>query len=181
LLNSCNYLLHMKKITFLFALALATTALAQNSKIGVQFNAGAHLMSESGNGFTFNSALTYNFVPSFGLKLDGSLDVVGEDNLNRLGLQLNFNVVKLASKTAKFGLELHGGGALINNGNSLYNDAYLMRGDDMFAIMAGLTPSFQVSDKLRVLVDATYIPKMYKIDGIITKYLNITAGVAYQF
>lgn len=171
----------MKKITFLFALLTAATSFAQNGKLGVQFNAGAHLMSESGNGFTFNSALTYNFVPSFGLKLDGSLDVVGEDNLNRLGLQLNLNVVKLANKTAKFGLELHGGAALINNGNSSFNDTYLMRGDDMIAIMAGLTPSFQISEKFRVLVDATYVPKIYKVNGVITKYLNTTVGVAYQF
>ncbi len=171
----------MKKITLLFALLFAATSFAQNSKLGVQFNAGAHLMSESGNGFTFNTAVTYNFVPSFGLKLDGGLDVVGEDNLNRLGLQLNLNVVKLASKTAKFGLELHGGASLINNGNSVFNDTYLIRGDDMVAIMAGLTPSFQISDNFRVLLDATYMPKIFKVDGVITKYLNTTVGVAYQF
>lgn len=171
----------MKKITLLFTLLFAATSFGQDSKFGVQFNAGAHLMSESGNGITFNTAVTYNFVPSFGLKLDGSLDVIGDDNLNRLGLQLNLNVVKLASKTAKFGLELHGGAALINNGNSIYNDSYLLRGDDMVAIMAGLTPSFQVTDNLRVLLDATYMPKIYFIDGIITKYLNTTVGVAYQF
>jgi hypothetical protein len=171
----------MKKITFLLALLTAVTSFAQNGKLGVQFNAGAHLMSEAGSGFCFNSALTYNFVPSFGLKLDGGLDFIGEDNLNRLGLQLNLNVVKLANQTAKFGLELHGGGALINNGNSMFNDSYLLRGDDMIAIMAGLTPSYQVSDKLRILVDATYMPKLFKIDGIITKYFNTTVGVAYQF
>ncbi|MEN9968259.1 MAG: hypothetical protein RIR94_431 [Bacteroidota bacterium] len=171
----------MKKITFLLALLTAATSFAQNGKLGIQFNAGAHLMSESGNGFSFNSALTYNFVPSFGLKLDGGLDMVGEDNLNRLGLQVNFNVIKLANQTAKFGLELHGGGALINNGNSDFTDSYLLRGDDMIAIMAGITPSFQVNDKLRILVDATYMPKIYKINGVITKYLNTTVGVAYQF
>jgi hypothetical protein len=115
------------------------------------------------------------------LKLDGGLDVVGEDNLNRLGLQLNLNVVKLASKTTKFGLELHGGAALINNGNSIFNDTYLIRGDDMVAIMAGLTPSFQISDHFRVLLDATYVPKIFKVDGVITKYLNTTVGIAYQF
>jgi hypothetical protein len=171
----------MKKITFLFALLTAATSFAQNGKLGIQFNAGAHLMSESGNGFCFNTALTYNFVPSFGLKLDGGIDIVGEDNLNRLGLQANLNIVKLANQTAKFGLELHGGGALINNGNSAFNDSYLLRGDDMIAIMAGITPSFQVNEKLRILVDATYVPKMYKINGVITKYLNTTVGVAYQF
>jgi len=149
--------------------------------MGLQFNAGAHLMSEAGNGLSFNTALTYNFVPSFGLKLDGGLDLVGADNLNRLGLQLNLNVVKLANKDAKFGLELHGGAALLNNGNSIFNDTYLLRGDDMIAIMAGLTPSFKVSDKVRILIDATYIPKLFKIDGVITKYLNTTVGVAYQF
>ncbi|MEY3075471.1 MAG: hypothetical protein RJB25_1113 [Bacteroidota bacterium] len=149
--------------------------------MGLQFNAGAHLMSEAGNGLSFNTALTYNFVPSFGLKLDGGLDLVGADNLNRLGLQLNLNVVKLANKDAKFGLELHGGAALLNNGNSIFNDTYLLRGDDMIAIMAGLTPSFKVSDKVRILIDATYMPKLFKIDGVITKYLNTTVGVAYQF
>ena len=132
--------------------------------MGLQFNAGAHLMSEAGNGLSFNTALTYNFVPSFGLKLDGGLDLVGADNLNRLGLQLNLNVVKLANKDAKFGLELHGGAALLNNGNSIFNDTYLLRGDDMIAIMAGLTPSFKVSDKVRILIDATYMPKLFKID-----------------
>ena len=149
--------------------------------MGLQFNAGAHLMSEAGNGLSFNTALTYNFVPSFGLKLDGGLDLVGADNLNRLGLQLNLNVVKLANKDAKFGLELHGGAALLNNGNSIFNDTYLLRGDDMIAIMAGLTPSFKVSDKVRILIDATYMPKLFKIDGVITKYLNTTVGIAYQF
>ncbi|MEY3727640.1 MAG: hypothetical protein RL098_1103 [Bacteroidota bacterium] len=149
--------------------------------MGLQFNAGAHLMSEAGNGLSFNTALTYNFVPSFGLKLDGGLDLVGADNLNRLGLQLNLNVVKLANKDAKFGLELHGGAALLNNGNSIFNDTYLLRGDDMIAIMAGLTPSFKVDDKVRILIDATYMPKLFQIDGVITKYLNTTVGVAYQF
>jgi len=57
----------------------------------------------------------------------------------------------------------------------------LLRGDDMIAIMAGLTPSFKVSDKVRILIDATYMPKLFKIDGVITKYLNTTVGVAYQF
>jgi len=89
--------------------------------------------------------------------------------------------VKLANKDAKFGLELHGGAALLNNGNSIFNDTYLLRGDDMIAIMAGLTPSFKVSDKVRILIDATYMPKLFKIDGVITKYLNTTVGVAYQF
>jgi hypothetical protein len=149
--------------------------------MGVQFNAGAHLLGEAGNGLSLNTALTYNFVPSFGLKLDGGLDIIGDNNLNRLGLQLNLNVVKLANKEAKFGLELHGGAALVNNGNSIFNDSYLLRGDDMIALMAGLTPSFKVSDKVRILIDATYIPKLYKIDGIITQYLNTTVGVAYQF
>jgi hypothetical protein len=51
----------------------------------------------------------------------------------------------------------------------------------MIAIMAGLTPSFKVSDKVRILIDATYMPKLFKIDGVITKYLNTTVGVAYQF
>jgi len=171
----------MKKITFFFALFSACTTFAQEGKMGLQFNAGAHLMSEAGNGLSFNTALTYNFVPSFGLKLDGGLDLVGADNLNRLGVQLNLNVVKLANKDAKFGLELHGGAALLNNGNSIFNDTYLLRGDDMIAIMAGLTPSFKVSDKVRILIDATYMPKLFKIDGVITKYLNTTVGVAYQF
>jgi hypothetical protein len=171
----------MKKITFLFALLLASTAFAQNSKIGVQFNAGAHLLGEAGNGVSLNSALTYNFVPSFGLKLDGGIDIIGENNLNRLGLQLNLNVVQLANKNAKFGLELHGGAAILNNGNAIFNDSYLLRGDDMIAIMAGLTPSFKVGDKVRILIDATYMPKLFKIDGVITQYLNTTVGVAYQF
>jgi hypothetical protein len=69
----------------------------------------------------------------------------------------------------------------LNNGNSIFSDTYLLRGDDMIAIMAGLTPSFQVTDKVRILVDATYMPKLFKIDGVITKYLNTTVGVAYQF
>jgi hypothetical protein len=171
----------MKKITFFFVLFSALTTLAQKGKMGLQFNAGAHLLGEAGNGLSLNTALTYNFVPSFGLKLDGGLDLIGENNLNRLGLQLNLNVVKLANKDAKFGLELHGGAALLNNGNSIFNDSYLWRGDDMIAIMAGLTPSFQVTDKVRILVDATYMPKLFKIDGVITKYLNTTVGVAYQF
>jgi len=171
----------MKKIAFFFALLGALTSFAQKGKMGVQFNAGAHLLGEAGNGLSLNTALTYNFVPSFGLKLDGGLDIIGDNNLNRLGLQLNLNVVKLANKEAKFGLELHGGAALVNNGNSIFNDSYLLRGDDMIALMAGLTPSFKVSDKVRILIDATYIPKLYKIDGIITQYLNTTVGVAYQF
>ena len=171
----------MKKIAFFFALFGALTSFAQKGKMGVQFNAGAHLLGEAGNGLSLNTALTYNFVPSFGLKLDGGLDIIGDNNLNRLGLQLNLNVVKLANKEAKFGLELHGGAALVNNGNSIFNDSYLLRGDDMIALMAGLTPSFKVSDKVRILIDATYIPKLYKIDGIITQYLNTTVGVAYQF
>jgi hypothetical protein len=138
-------------------------------------------MSEAGNGLSLNAAFTYNFVPSFGLKLDGGLDLVGDNNLNRLGLQLNLNVVKLANKDAKFGLELHGGASLINNGNFLFNDTYLLRGDDMVAIMAGLTPSFKVSEHVRILVDATYMPKMFQVDGNLTKYLNTTVGVAYGF
>jgi hypothetical protein len=173
--------MNMKKIAFFFALFGALTSFAQKGKMGVQFNAGAHLLGEAGNGLSLNTALTYNFVPSFGLKLDGGLDIIGDNNLNRLGLQLNLNVVKLANKEAKFGLELHGGAALVNNGNSIFNDSYLLRGDDMIALMAGLTPSFKVSDKVRILIDATYIPKLYKIDGIITQYLNTTVGVAYQF
>jgi hypothetical protein len=171
----------MKKITFFFVLFSDLTTFAQKGKMVLQFNAGAHLLGEAGNGLSFNTALTYNFVPSFGLKLDGGLDLIGENNLNRLGLQLNLNVVKLANKDAKFGLELHGGAALLNNGNSIFSDTYLLRGDDMIAIMAGLTPSFQVTDKVRILVDATYMPKLFKIDGVITKYLNTTVGVAYQF
>lgn len=171
----------MKKILLVFALSTAVLGFAQKGKMGVQFNAGAHLLSEAGTGLSLNTALTYNFVPSFGLKLDGGLDLVGADNLNRLGLQLNLNVVALANKDAKFGLELHGGGALINNGNFLFGDTYLLRGDDMIAIMAGLTPSYRISDHVRILLDATYMPKLFKIDGSITKYMNTTVGVAYNF
>lgn len=171
----------MKKTLLILSICASTLGLAQKNKFGIQFNAGAHLLGEAGNGLAVNTALTYNFVPSFGLKLDGGLDIIGENNLNHLGLQLNLNVVKLGNKTAKFGLELHGGAALLNNGNYVYNDTYLLRGDDMIAIMAGLTPSFKVSEHLRILVDATYMPKLYKIDGVITKYLNTTVGVAYGF
>lgn len=171
----------MKKTLLILSICATTLGLAQNNKFGFQFNVGAHLLGEAGNGPSVNAAVTYNFVPSFGLKLDGGLDVIGENNLNRLGLQLNLNVVKLASKDAKFGLELHGGAALLNNGNYIYNDTYLLRGDDMIAIMAGITPSFRVTEHLRILADATYMPKLYKIDGVITKYLNTTIGVAYDF
>lgn len=171
----------MKKILLALALSTAMLGFAQKGKMGIQFNAGAHLLSEAGTGLSFNTALTYNFVPSFGLKLDGGLDLVGEENLNRLGLQLNLNVVSMANKDAKFGLELHGGAALINNGNYNFNDTYLLRGDDMIAIMAGLTPSYRVSDHVRILLDATFMPKLFKIDGIITKYLNTTVGIAYNF
>jgi hypothetical protein len=171
----------MKKSLLILSIFATTLGFAQKNKLGVQFNAGAHLLGEAGNGISLNSALTYNFVPSFGLKLDGGLDIIGENNLNRLGLQLNLNVVQLANKNAKFGLELHGGAALLNNGNSIFNDTYLLRGDDMIAIMAGLTPSYRVSDHVRILVDATYMPKLFEIDGVITKYLNTTVGVAYNF
>jgi hypothetical protein len=171
----------MKKSLLIISIFASSLGFAQTSKMGIQFNAGAHLMSEAGNGLALNAAVTYNFVPSFGLKLDGGLDLVGDNNLNRLGLQLNLNVVKLANKDAKFGLELHGGASLINNGNFLYNDTYLLRGDDMVAIMAGLTPSFKVSEHVRILVDATYMPKMFQVDGNLTKYLNTTVGVAYGF
>jgi hypothetical protein len=171
----------MKKTLLILSICATTLGLAQNNKFGFQFNAGAHLLGEAGNGPSVNAAVTYDFVPSFGLKLDGGLDVIGDNNLNRLGLQLNLNVVKLASKDAKFGLELHGGAALLNNGNYMYNDTYLLRGDDMIAIMAGITPSFRVTDNIRILADATYSPKLYYIDGIITKYLNTTVGVAYNF
>jgi hypothetical protein len=170
----------MKKITLILVLLTAVSLHGQNGKLGVQFNAGATLINNDESGFCFNSALTYNFAPSYGLKLDGGLDIIGEDILQRLGLQLNLNVVKLANQTSKFGMELHGGGALINNGNAIFDDSYLLRGDDMIAIMAGLTPSYQIN-KLRILVDATYVPKMFKIDGDITKYFNATLGVAYQF
>ncbi len=163
----------MKKTLLILSICATTLGLAQNNKFGFQFNVGAHLLGEAGNGPSVNAAVTYNFIPSFGLKLDGGLDVIGENNLNRLGLQLNLNVVKLASKDAKFGLELHGGAALLNNGNYIYND--------MIAIMAGITPSFRVTEHLRILADATYMPKLYKIDGVITKYLNTTIGVAYDF
>jgi hypothetical protein len=91
------------------------------------------------------------------------------------------NVIELANKDAKFGLEVHGGAALLNNGNYIFNDSYLLRGDDMVAIMAGITPSFQVSEHMRILVDVTYMPKLFKIDGELTKYLNTTVGVAYGF
>jgi hypothetical protein len=171
----------MKKSLLILALFASTLGFAQNSKFGVQFNGGAHLMSEFGNGLTMNAAVTYDIVPSFGLKLDGGLDLIGENNLNRLGLQLNLNVVKLINKEAKFGLALHGGASLINNGNFLYNDMHLLRGDDIVAIMAGLTPSFKVSEHVRILVDATYMPKMFQVDGTLTKYLNTTIGVAYGF
>ena len=171
----------MKKTLLILSICASTLGFAQKNKFGIQFNAGAHLLGEAGNGLSLNTALTYNFVPSFGLKLDGGLDIIGENNLNRLGLQLNLNVVKIANKEAKFGLEVHGGAALLNNGNYIFNDTYLFRGDDMVAIMAGITPSFQVSEHLRILVDATYMPKLFKIDGVITKYLNTTVGVAYNF
>lgn len=171
----------MKKTLFILSLFASTISFAQKSKMGVQFNAGAHLMSEAGNGLALNAGFTYNFVPSFGLKLDGGIDLIGNDNLNRLGLQLNLNVVELAKKDAKFGLDLHGGASLINNGNFTYNDTYLLRGDDMVAIMAGLTPSYKVSDHVRIQLDATYMPKMFQVDGVITKYLNTTIGVAYRF
>ena len=171
----------MKKTLLILSICASTLGFAQKNKFGIQFNAGAHLLGEAGNGLSLNTALTYNFVLSFGLKLDVGLDIIGDNNLNRLGLQLNLNVVKLANKEAKFGLEVHGGAALLNNGNYTLNDSYLLRGDDMIAIMAGITPSFQVSEHLRILVDATYMPKLFKIDGVITKYLNTTVGVAYGF
>lgn len=171
----------MKKTLLFFALCASTFSFAQKSKMGIQFSAGAHLMGEAGNGFAMNGAVSYNFVPSFGIKLDGGIDLIGYDNLNRLGLQLNLNVVKLASQDAKFGLELHGGASLINNGNYTFNDSYLLRGDDMIAIMAGMSPSYRLNDHVRILIDATYVPKMFKVDGIITKYLNTTVGIGYNF
>jgi hypothetical protein len=170
----------MKKIVFLLALLSSLTLIAQNGKLGVQFNTGTILIREKGSGFCINSALTYNFAPSYGLKIDGGLDIIGEDILHQLGLQFNLNLVKLANLSTQFGFEIHGGGTLINNGNAKFNDFYIFRGDDMIAIMAGLTPSYQFK-KLRILLDASYVPKTFKIDGDITKYFNATLGVAYQF
>ena len=117
----------MKKTLLILSICASTLGFAQKNKFGIQFNAGAHLLGEAGNGLSLNTALTYNFVPSFGLKLDGGLDIIGENNLNRLGLQLNLNVVKIANKEAKFGLEVHGGAALLNNGNYIFNDSYLFK------------------------------------------------------
>ena len=171
----------MKKILLVFALSTAAMGFAQKGKMGVQFNTGAHLLSEAGTGLTMNAGFTYNFKPSFGLKLDGGIDLVGQDNLNRLGLQMNLNVISLANKDAKFGLELHAGASLVNNGNIMFTDNYLLRGDDMVALMGGITPSYRVSEHLRILADVTYIPKLFKIDGYITKYMHATVGVAYNF
>ena len=94
---------------------------------------------------------------------------------------MNLNAISLANKDATFGLELHAGASLVNNGNIMFTDNYLLRRDDMVALMGGITPSYRVSEHLRILADVTYIPKLFKIDGYITKYMHATVGVAYTF
>ncbi|MEN9699542.1 MAG: hypothetical protein RLZZ301_740 [Bacteroidota bacterium] len=170
----------MKRIYLALVLLTSTVSFAQSNKWGLQFNTGAHLLSEAGTGITMNAGVTYNFTPAFDLKLDGGLDFIGDDNLNRLGLQAGLDVVKLANKTSKFGLQVHAGGSLINNGNYRFNDSYLMRGDDMLAVMGGLSPRFEIDQNLWFLIDASYL-KLFKIDGDITKYMNVTVGLAYKF
>jgi hypothetical protein len=170
----------MKKITFLFALIAASSSFAQTGKWGVQMNHGVHFGGELGTGLSLNGGVSYNVTENIQTKLDAGIDYLGEDNLNRLTLQLGADVLGLANFESKFGLNVHGGLGLLNNGNMIFNDTYMLRGDDMAAITFGITPAIKVNEHVGIILDWSYA-KLYQIDGDLSKYMTGTAGFYYRW
>ncbi|MFM1854429.1 MAG: hypothetical protein RL164_1747 [Bacteroidota bacterium] len=170
----------MKKITLAFALLAGTFSFAQTGKWGIQLNNGAHFNGELGNGLSLNAGITYNHTANIQTKLDAGIDYLGQDNLSRMTLQIGADVVGMANAESKVGLLVHGGVGLLNNGNMVFNDSYLLRGDDMFALTFGLSPKIKINEHSGILLDWSYA-KLYKIDGDLSKYMTGTVGFYYRW
>jgi hypothetical protein len=86
----------------------------------------------------------------------------------------------MANAESKLGLTVHGGVGLLNNGNMIFNDTYLLRGDDMVALTFGVSPSVKVNEHAGILIDWSYA-KLFKIDGDLSKYMTGTVGFYYRW
>jgi hypothetical protein len=170
----------MKKITLAFALLAGTLSFAQTGKWGIQLNHGAHFGGELGTGLSLNGGVSYNLAKNIQTKLDAGIDYLGEDNLSRLTLQLGADVIGMANAESKLGLTLHGGVGLLNNGNMIFNDTYMLRGDDMVALTFGVSPTVKVNEHTGILIDWSYA-KLFKIDGDLSKYMTGTVGFYYRW
>lgn len=170
----------MKKITLVFALLAASFSFAQTGKWGILLNNGAHFNGELGNGLSLNAGITYNHTANVQTKLDAGIDYLGQDNLSRMTLQIGADVLRMANAESKIGLMVHGGLGLLNNGNMVFNDTYLLRGDDMIALTFGVSPTIKINEHSGIILDWSYA-KLYKIDGDLSKYMSGTAGFYYRW
>jgi len=127
-----------------------------------------------------NAGITYNHTANVQTKLDAGIDYLGQDNLSRMTLQIGADVLGMANAESKLGLMLHGGVGLLNNGNMVFNDTYLLRGDDMFALTFGLSPKIKINEHSGILLDWSYA-KLYKIDGDLSNYMTSTIGFYYRW
>jgi hypothetical protein len=172
----------MKKLFTLVGIVLSANAFAQgwNFQIGV----GGHLWNISdavGYGVTLNAGTTYDFNKVVGARLDFNYDHVGEERIKRVGMQANFHLMPLLSKTkTKWGLDVHAGLGWVNNSNTTFNDAYYFRGDDAWNRTIGLTPTMAINDKTRLTLDFT-LNNNRKTDTQMKNYANATIGIRRAF
>ena len=172
----------MKKIFTIVGLLLSANSFAQGWTY--QAGLGSHLWNISetkGVGLSMNVGTTYDFNTYVGIRLDANLDFVGEERIKRAGLQANFHLMPLFNNSsAKYGLDFHLGIGGVNNSNAAYTDSYLLRGDDAWNRTFGLTPTYQLNEKLQLTLDLT-LNHNKLTDTHLKNYANAIIGIRSAF
>jgi hypothetical protein len=86
----------------------------------------------------------------------------------------------LSEAPSKFGLDVHAGLGWVNNSNAMYNDGYYFRGDDAWNRTIGITPTYQLNEKMHLTFDLT-LNNNRKTDTQLKNYANAIVGIRRAF
>jgi hypothetical protein len=167
--------------TIILLISLSTFGFAFGQKLSADLNIGGQF-NDVQNGFTANLGIAYKISPVFALRFDVGNAQFGKNSLTRTTLHALVDLTRaIKEEEMDFALVVHAGFGTSNRSNkNLYNDRYLLVGDDMTHLAFGLTPSIKVNEKLRFQIDASYFT-YFKQDGSFPYSLNTTAGLSYTF
>lgn len=189
-----------------FTLILIATSFMANAQFGIEANYGLNgSYDPSYNGFThFGAGITYDFDETFGAKIDFGMDEFSIQNdvramktgttNTRISAQGVINLSALADSRSsynKFNILAHGGAgvSILKSDIEDYPNT-----DHLFNVVLGLTPRFEISEKLYLTADFSAlfnVSQHYLFNGELaytqapnsfTGFMyNASFGIAYKF
>jgi OmpA-OmpF porin, OOP family len=210
----------MKKITLLALAFISTMSFSQElvrvaskgdyNKLSIDYNVGLNKGVTPGgvNGKSFSSTnlnfihtdigIRYMLNTKCGLRFNAGFDnlkngkdqVAFSSNYTRLSISGIMNLTAVLGMKNKFGMLFHSGLGFSGLSNNKF--AFIKGADNMFNFSLGLTPMYNVNEKLSINLDIVSIANIYQDNrydfsgtydnqGFDGGLINVSLGISYRF